>query len=1037
MKILRVVTATTVLVGSVLIAPVVSVGARAHAVPPDVQSIAFDEGRVPPGGSQRESVLTRDSEGVDVVGVTFPDRASAQTVTVEVRSMSDGAWSPWTEIGLSDSAPDPGTPEASRASLATEPVGVTGSDRVQLRLRAAATASGLNRLRATFVDGGESAADRGIGRTPAASAAASAAQPTIISRAAWGADESIRTCTPDQVETIAGAVVHHTVSSNTYAADEVPALLRGIYAYHVTSNGWCDVGYNFFVDRFGRLFEGRSGGIYANVVGAQAAGFNSQTVGISSLANHDSGTFGAVAPSTQTLTAIGALIGWKGWLNGWDPATTASFTSAGNSKYVAGTTVTKPRVSGHQDFNQTECPGDLTVSQLDTARTTAASTFQAGVEDAVSETTAAAVVETYSRPSGTSFAISGRGYGHGRGMSQYGAYGAALKGLSRDQILAFYYPGTTLSTNIGNPTVRVRLTALGSGPTQVVAQPNLVLSDGTRTASLYATNADGTLRERWRLAPDGTGLTLQWLEKGVWRSTSSWKAMTKPLSFSDSKLGKVRVVMPDGTQRDYRRTVRSLRYGTGVMTLSVVSMNYYLQGVVPNEMSPSWPTAALQAQAVAARSYARYEMAHQAAGTPYDVCDSTMCQVYRGLAGYTANGTLVPHENTLTTAAVAATSGLGVFHNGAAAFTQFGSSNGGRTVASSLPYQVSKSDPYDAIPAGSTSRWSTNLSISRIEKAYPTTGALRALRIDKRDGIDVWGGRIASITVVGAAGSKTVTGDAFASAMGLRSSWWTVTSAPATSAASFPKDLDGNERADLLAVDPQGQLQLLSGSGSSTFTAKVMAPGWARVGLVANVGAWDGDNRHDVVERDAGTLYYHPGDGAGGFFPRKAISAGWDTIDLVMGSGDMDGDGLTDFVVRTTSGQLKVYRGNGRGGVISTILIGSGWRAYRSIVVPGDLTGDQKPDVLAIRASDDAMLLFPGTGTGRVGAGVPVAGTWSGYSALMASGDVTGDARDDVVARRSVDGALVVHPGNDMGRLGSALAVAGTQTWGSWTRWAP
>ena len=273
--------------------------------------------------------------------------------------------------------------------------------------------------------------------------------------------------------------------------------------------------------------------------------------------------------------------------------------------------------------------------------------------------------------------------------------------------------------------------------------------------------------------------------------------------------------------------------------------------------------------------------------------------------------------------------------------------------------------------------------------------------------------------------------------MGLRSTWWTVTSAPATSAASFPKDLDGNERADLLAVDDSGQLRLLSGNGAQAFTAKVMASGWGGVGLVANVGSWDGDNRHDVVERDAGTLYYHPGDGQGGMFPRVRISDNWDTINLVTGSGDVDRDGHTDFMVRTTSGQLKVYRGDGRGGVVSTIYLSSGWSAYRVIVAPGDLTGDGRTDVLAIRTADEALLLFPGLGTGKIGAGVAVSGSWAGYTDLMGSGDVSGDSRDDVVARRASDGALVVFTGNDMGALTQGSVVSGTATWASWTRWAP
>ena len=114
-------------------------------------------------------------------------------------------------------------------------------------------------------------------------------------------------------------------------------------------------------------------------------------------------------------------------------------------------------------------------------------------------------------------------------------------------------------------------------------------------------------------------------------------------------------------------------------------------------------------------------------------------------------------------------------------------------------------------------------------------------------------------------------------------------------------------------------------------------------------------------------------------------------------------------MVRTTSGQLKVYRGDGRGGVVSTIYLSSGWNAYRVIVAPGDLTGDGRTDVLAIRSTDEALLLFPGLGTGKVGT---PASRWRapgpGYTDLMGSGDVSGDSRDDVVARRASDGALVV-----------------------------
>ena len=117
--------------------------------------------------------------------------------------------------------------------------------------------------------------------------------------------------------------------------------------------------------------------------------------------------------------------------------------------------------------------------------------------------------------------------------------------------------------------MRVKLTALGSSSTQVVTTKDLVVTDGTRTGTLYASNPDGSLRTRWRVVPDGTGLTLQWLQSGTWRSTTSWKAVTKPLSFSDATRGKARVVLADGTQREHPRVARSARSGTGPMTLNV------------------------------------------------------------------------------------------------------------------------------------------------------------------------------------------------------------------------------------------------------------------------------------------------------------------------------------------------------------------------------------------------------------------------------------------------------------------------------------
>jgi SpoIID/LytB domain protein len=1040
MRVFRVLTVTSLLVSSSIIAPVVSFGAQPRPVVPKVvrvsmpapQAVAAANGRSTT--SKVSSTLRRAvGEDVDVVGVTFSDAKAATAAKVSVRTKADGAWGAWSEVGLSDSAPDPGTREAKGARIGTEPVGVEGADDVELRIDAP-SAGDVSAAQAMFVDGGESRADSLS--TPAASASAAAAtKPAILTRAQWGADESLRTCEPDYVAKISGAIVHHTVNTNGYASADVPGLLRGIYAYHVQGQGWCDIGYNFIVDRFGRIWEGRYGGDYSNVIGAQAQGFNAQTVGVSSLGNHQS-TAGGSAPTSAAVTAIGKVIGWKAWLNGFSPTSTVSYTSAGNDSYPAGTKLSRPAVSGHRDFYATACPGDLLYSKLATIRTTASATAATGSPAKAQGSLAATVKETYGRPAGTTVSLSGRGFGHGRGMSQYGAYGAALKGLDWQSIMSFYYPGTSLASSTGNPTLRVRLGDVGTASTTVLYQDGLTITDGTKTASLYGKNADGTVRQQWRVVPDGSGLTLQWLEKGTWKSTASWKATTKPLTFANSKLNKIRVIMPGGTQRDYRQLVRAHRNGSAMMTVNLVTMQYYLQSVVPSEMPASWSAQALGAQAVAARTYAMYQRAHQPSGSLFDTCDSTACQVYSGLAGYTANGTLVPHENAASTKAVADTNGRGVYYNGAPALTEFSSSNGGYTVASSIPYQVSKADPYDNVPAGSSARWTASVSLAAIEKAYPSIGTLRAIRIEARNGISVWDGRIQSLTLVGSKAPITVTGDAFRVALKLRSTWWTVTSAPAVAAPALPKDLNGDGLADLLGIDSQARLQLLAGNGAQGFTAQVVAPDWARLGLVANIGPWDPDNRADVVERDGGTLYYHGGNGRGGFYPRVAISSGWESINLMLGAGDFDRDGHNDLLVRNgANGQFKLYRGDGKGGVINTKLVGSGWSQFRLVVAPGDVTGDNIPDVVAVRASDNAMFLYAGNGAGGVLAPRQVSGSWAGYTSLIGPGDLTGDSRNDLVGRRASDGALVILSGNSMGAF-TLTKVVGT-TWASYPTWTP
>jgi hypothetical protein len=181
---------------------------------------------------------------------------------------------------------------------------------------------------------------------------ASASQPAIVTRAQWGANEEIVRAKPVYAKSLKLAVVHHTVTPNTYTRAQAAAIVRGIEFFHVRGNGWNDIGYNFLVDRFGTVYEGRGGGIDRNVVGAHAAGFNSGTVGVSLL-----GTFQRVAPSRPMQSALVSLLAWRLDVAHVDPLSAVVYTSGGNPKFRRGKLVTLRAVSGHRDTGPTECPG--------------------------------------------------------------------------------------------------------------------------------------------------------------------------------------------------------------------------------------------------------------------------------------------------------------------------------------------------------------------------------------------------------------------------------------------------------------------------------------------------------------------------------------------------------------------------------------------------------------------------------------------------------------------------------------------------------
>ena len=179
------------------------------------------------------------------------------------------------------------------------------------------------------------------------------------SRAAWDANEEIVRAAPVIAPVLRLAVVHHTAGSNDYTRAQAAAIVRGIEVYHVQGNGWNDIGYNFLVDRFGTIYEGRGGGIDQNVIGAHAQGFNAGTVGVALVGN-----FSAATPTQAQQAALVRLLAWRLDVAHIDPLSKVLYTSGGNFKFHAGKLVTLRAVSGHRDTGPSECPGSVAYALL-------------------------------------------------------------------------------------------------------------------------------------------------------------------------------------------------------------------------------------------------------------------------------------------------------------------------------------------------------------------------------------------------------------------------------------------------------------------------------------------------------------------------------------------------------------------------------------------------------------------------------------------------------------------------------------------------
>jgi stage II sporulation protein D len=333
----------------------------------------------------------------------------------------------------------------------------------------------------------------------------------------------------------------------------------------------------------------------------------------------------------------------------------------------------------------------------------------------------------------TTFVASGRGWGHGVGMSQYGALGFANDGWTYDSILAHFYAGAQLGPA---PVARVRV-LIGEAKGAVKVRSKVPFRVRDVFGKTYPLAAGDLV-----LGPK------------LWVTVNS----------APTELAGPLLLLP-GTQpleldRPYRGQIEVAVTGQKLNAVNVLGLEQYLQGVVAQEMPSAWPDEALKAQAVAARSYT---LSHLLSGKSFDLYADVRSQVYGGIAG----------ENPRTTAAIQATKGEVVLWEGKPIDALFHSTSGGTTLdavevfGKAVPYLVAADDPHSALSP--VHRWGpTPVAEATIRKALKLRTPLTALKLTRGPS-----GRVTTVQVVTSSGATKVSGATLRFAAGLRSTWIT------------------------------------------------------------------------------------------------------------------------------------------------------------------------------------------------------------------------------------------------------------------------
>ena len=820
-----------------------------------------------------------DTKPFTLVGITSAE-PFAEGARVLVRVEEESGWTSWTPLEISIDQPD--AEEARNILYGTEPLLTNSATSVEVRIDTpdgvAVTQPSLVLLDSPTIKSDASIPDPdpavdGSDSGPISTVAAStisAPMPAIITRAEWGADESLRRSGPKFAPTIKAAFIHHTASKSNYSPEQAPAQMRNLYTYFTKGLRYSDMAYNFIVDRFGRLYEGRGGGMDQAVVGGHTSGFNDQTFAVSALGN-----FQNFKPNDPEMAAmvdsVSSLLAWKLSMNHRDPngqISLVSDSSAGTSQYEPGQTATALVVGGHGDIGSTSCPGKHLEAQLPAIRAatgakmgasminptaipanwgealpvriTAATNAplawnlsirsqcgdvvrslaggqgepgQLGIDwdknnDAgapvppgtytvtmnstgngetlypwIGQARVLATEESPADPCAPpeGFSLTGSGYGHGVGMSQWGARAMANAGMDATSIVSYYYPGTQvipvqddmeISVNVEYKKVRVDMQSEA-----------LDASGGALEVSVGGVVIQGSPADVFQFQSSGGQVEVVKITGGVSTVVGVGPSATaRPVGATLVHVtNKARGLSVAGSRFRYGYIEVTPVAASGKVKLNAVNRlrlhDEYLYGVA--EVSNSWPDAALQAQVLAARTYALSKID---AGLRKS-CNCHLDDGYgpfsdQAFAGWSKQASAQGERwvNAVNATTTAPNVGLAILKDGKAIKAFYSSSNGGASQAvadawggAGLPYAVSVPDPYSVDPSNPDASWTKVITQAEAAQAFGVAGVWQ-LAVTERFA----SGAVKTLAATLADGSiVTKTGNEMRSSLGLKSNYVT------------------------------------------------------------------------------------------------------------------------------------------------------------------------------------------------------------------------------------------------------------------------